>query len=401
MRFMMANWVVLAGFSVLWGCSSQSAAPAGSSGESQTLQLVRSEAQLSRFPFFPLLSFEQETDPVFVRIEGGRAALDSQRAHTGQRSLQIPAGARAMTIRLAPLHSGRDWPDNWTLVGAYLYAHQPQRLSAAYDVGGVTLATYAIELPAAQWTPVMIDIVAALDGRTPVDAGSLRLEFPGPLAQPIWCDDVIEMNNTEMLVDTRGTAGVGWSIVERGFTCTLERSGAFKLTLKGAEADRVGWKLEEANAIRARFTSRGRPAQRIIYADGREYVDGRFRAIDAALAEILAMDEASPGRITVSQDTGRVDRNSPGDANNDGYSEASGTYQLAASGPRMELQIAPAAGMLYSPVLEIAGLPPGKVVASMEGKVLGRVVRLEDGKVLVALDGTLQAAVAVSIRVVP
>jgi hypothetical protein len=207
------------------------------------------------------------------------------------------------------------------------------------------------------------------------------------------------MNNTGLLVDTRSTAGVGWTIGERGFTYTIERPGAFKLAFRSREADPLGWKLEEANAIRARLTSLGAPRSRIIYASGREYIDGRFRALDAAAADMLAMQDASPGRITVLQDTGRAERNTSGDANNDGYAESTGTYQLLANGPRMELEMTPGGGGLTNPVLEIAGLPAGGIVASIEGKLIERTARLDNGRVLIELPGRIDRPVGVSVRV--
>jgi hypothetical protein len=114
---------------------------------------------------------------------------------------------------------------------------------------------------------------------------------------------------------------------------------------------------------------------------------------------VLAAQDASPGQVTLSLETGRVDRNTAGDANNDGYSETTGTYMLIAGGPRLELQLAPTSASLLSPVLEISKLPAGKVLATMDGKLIDRIVRLDDGRVLIEIPGTLQRRVSVSVRV--
>jgi len=366
----------------LAGCTQKSPLPPISAAEPIGLQMLRTEAQLSRHPFLTLLGFERETDSVFVRVERAAASIDASRSHTGSQSLCIPAGARSMTVKLSSLHRGRAWPENWTLVGAYFYAEKPQRLVVSYEEGGASHASYHVALPPGRWTPVLVDIAAALAGKTTADAGSLRYSFESALAQNLWCDDVIEMNNTGTLIDTLSTPDIGWTVRERGFRYTVERPGAFRLTLTGAEAEQQGWRLEEANEIRARFSSAGRPASRIIYASGRQYTDGEFRALDAALADRLAAQDAAPARITVAPDTGRLDRNSAGDANNDGYSEATGAYQIIATGPRLELEVSPTTAPLLHPVLEIRGLPAGKVLTSMEGKLLERTARLDDGRVL-------------------
>ena len=360
--------------------------------------MLRTEAQLKNYPFFTLLSFERDTDPVFVRTDGARAKLDQQRSHTGMQSLQVPAGARSMVVHLSPLHSGRDWPADWTLVGAYFLTQQPQRLTASYEAGGSALATYTVQLPAGQWTPVLIDIAAALDGRPAQEVGTLRFTFGAGLSQPVWCDDVLEMNNSGTLVDS-GPSMLGWTIRERGFQYQVEKKGAFRMVLKTPEASDQGWRIDECDEIRARFASPGGGHTRLVYADGREYLDGKFHVLDARLAEQLTEQEAAPAQISVPQTMGRLERNSSGDENNDGYSERTGAYQIVASGPRLEMQIAPRSLALVNPVLEIAGLPAGKVLVSMEGKLVERIVRLGDGRVLVQLPGEMIRAVAVSVRV--
>jgi hypothetical protein len=304
-----------------------------------------------------------------------------------------------VTIKLSSLHSGRNWPADWTLVGAYLFSVLPQRLAISYEADRATLATYNIELPAGQWTPVLIDIAAALEGRQVSDAGLLRIVFPAALSQPIWCDDVIEVNNNTTLIEASTSSG-RWIVQEYGFRYIIERKSAFgPIILKTPEAPGGGWRLQEANSIRASFASRDKRSSRIIYASGREYTGDKFHALDSRVADALAAQEAKPARITVGSDFGRLSRNSPGDENNDGYCESTGAYQIIATGPRLELQIEPQTPSLVDPVLEISGLPAGRILATMEGKLVERVERLPDGRVLIELSGAIQRPVSVSLRV--
>ena len=97
---------------------------------------------------------------------------------------------------------------------------------------------------------------------------------------------------------------------------------------------------------------------------------------------------------------GRVNRSSAGDADNDGYNESRGAYEIVAASGRIELTITPRAGMLLSrPVLEIAGLPAGAVRVTMEGRLVPGAVRLSGGEVLVELPGVIEQATSVNVRV--
>lgn len=375
------------------GCAQRPAEPPVSAGEPLGLQMVRTEAQLRNYPFFTLLSFERDTDPVFVRAEGAAAKPDPARAHTGSQSLLLPKGTTSFAVKLSSLHSGREFPGPWTLLGAYFYSPQRQRLTASYELDNKPLATYTVELLPGQWTPVLLDIAAALDGKSTPAVGALRFKFADGLPAPLWCDDVIELNNATTHVDADG-----FLIQERGFQVLLQQANLFKLALKTPEATDQGWSLEEANELFARFSSKGRQKSRIIYADGRQFIDGAYQPLGPADA-VLARQHATPARLTISADMGRVDRNTPGDANNDGYAEQSGTYQIVALLPRLEVLIAPQTPALKNPILEIANLPAGNVLATMEGTLVKKVIRLESGRVLIELAGTLDRPTTVNVRI--
>jgi hypothetical protein len=50
-------------------------------------------------------------------------------------------------------------------------------------------------------------------------------------------------------------------------------------------------------------------------------------------------------------------------------------------------------------VLEISNLPPGKVLVTMEGRLVEKIVRLDNGRVLIALPGALERATMVNVKV--
>ncbi len=256
-------------------------------------------------------------------------------------------------------------------------------MTATYEAAGIAPVTYTVELPEGKWTPVMLDIAAVLDGQRPAEVGTLRFTFGSGSIAPIWCDDVVEMEKNEIIVDQKD-----FSLRERGFQYVVARPMSFRIALRTPEASSQGWRLAEANCIRAIFTSEGKEKKQIIYADGRRFVDGRFDAVGQP-RQLLEQSHAQPAEVTLPEETGKLLRNLPGDENNDGYVETEGVYHIVATSPRLEIQVNPRGISVMDPVLDIAGLPAGKVVATVEGKLIEKVVRLDNGHVLIEITGRL------------
>ena len=361
--------------------------------------MVRTEEQLRKYPFFTLLSFEREADGVFVRVDGPPPQADRSRSHTGQVSLRLEGGTRAAAIQLAALHSGREWPGPWALVGAYVYVNEPQVLTVAAEAADAVLVSYTLRVPAGAWTPVLLD-VASLPLAAARRIQTLRLSFDPPPAGGLWIDNVLEIDNRTVHVRTAPGGRFGaWSVEERGYRFTVSGAG-FTQTLATPEAAVDGWVAVEINELRARFQSPDGSRHRIIYYDGREYTDGRLRLLAAGGYEgaKLAQHER-PGRLVVLGERGRLDRNASGDANNDGYAERSGAWQVVAEGPRLEMRLEPEGGLMVQPIIEVRELPDGPVLVTMEGRLVERFVRLEDGRLLVEVPGVLERPTVVSVRV--
>ena len=103
--------------------------------------------------------------------------------------------------------------------------------------------------------------------------------------------------------------------------------------------------------------------------------------------------------VSVPEELGRLNRDTPGDANNDGYNEVRGAYQLIANGARLEMRITPHTRALLRPILEITGLSPGKVLVTTEGRLVETTVRLEDGTLLVEIPTVIDRPTTINIRI--
>jgi hypothetical protein len=99
--------------------------------------------------------------------------------------------------------------------------------------------------------------------------------------------------------------------------------------------------------------------------------------------------------------TAQLRAHTPGDADNDGYNELSGSYQLAARVPRVQFTIVPQRVPCVAPIFEITGLPAGEVSAMVEGRLIETVERLSDGRVLLRLPLNIDRTMNVTVRSIP
>ena len=206
------------------------------------------------------------------------------------------------------------------------------------------------------------------------------------------------IDNTQWYVSGQDSP---WSIRRRGFKIFIDREGWFSMTLDTAAASPTGWSLQDASTMRLRhFASAGGTRNLTLYSDGRAFWDGQFKPVSANAKNDPGLTEShtQPGEIRVADGMGRPNRNSPGDANNDGYNETLGAYELIANGPRMELTIVPHGATLVRPLLEIAGLPPGKPLVTLEGRLVDSLTRLSNGNVLIEIPARIERPATLNIR---
>jgi len=367
-------------------------------GQPIALQIMHSDPQLKTANFRLLLDFESESDLAFIAAESP-VCLDKHQAHTGYSSMMLPAGTAGFNIKI--LEFFNEFPASWTLVGGYLYSPAEQPIALSYQSQGKVLVQRSITLPAGQWTAGFLDVSSLSDPNTQALPPGRFCLARAAVQLPLWFDDLLVQNNSCVLLEAV-TAADSWTVRHRGYQFLLEHPGVFNLSVPDDEGHPEGWALAEVNQLRARFVSQRRKQTWTIYSDGRQYCNGTFVASNsddpnnAAYAE----QQATPSDILIDEASGRIERNAPGDRNNDGYAELDGAYEvLVYDKLSFSLTIKPRTSILANPVLEIARVPAGKVSINMEGQLLDQMVRLPDGHLLVQIPATLQRPTTLMFRV--
>lgn len=403
---MAVRWLALGwlGLGCAAGCAvgPRQLSPPIRSGEPIGVQIMRAEPSLVGTPFRVLIDFESASDLAFLG-DLDAAKRDAEVAHTGTASLHLPAGS-PVTVKLSALLSANTFPAAWTLGGAYFISRESAAVTATYEIDGKVVLHRTVSLEPRKWTPVMLDLSPLNDPNVGVslrDVGVLRVRAEHG---DVWCDDVVLIDNAHTLVGESAKPGDNWTVRQRGFSTLIERPGSFSLSVPMPEAaPGDGWVVVEANEMRVVFAGDGGKRTWAIYSDGRAYLNGKLKPVtelppDRAAA--LEQQQASPAELQVPDEFGRVERNAPGDRNNDGYAEMTGAYELKAIGPRLRVTITPQTPKLVTPVLEIAGLPQqGRVTAYMEGQLIESIVRLHNGHVLVEIPATLTKPTTLDVRV--
>ena len=367
-----------------------------------------------------LLDFENGNDLTFVAAQPqGQALIDSAIARTGAKCLVLTGGATALAVKTPVLLQGRPFPADWTLLGAYVLTDRPANLTISLvDAQRQSTLSRTIAVTPGVWVPAMLDLTSLGGSPHGGDPGTLYFQFSAasPGATTIRLDDVMLVDNQEVLVDTSATPSAtttttttttsegpsGWRVGRKGLNYIIDAPGRFAFALPTSQAHATGWTAGEACEIRARFSSTAPPGSLTVYSDGRMYFGGEFRSASAGLKDAAqqAAQHASPAELSVPEAMGRLNRSTPGDADNDGYNESRGAYEVVARGDRIEMTLSPRSTALSRPVLEIAGLPPGQPRVTVEGRLVPGAVRLpSSGEVLVEVPGQIVRPVLVNVHV--
>lgn len=360
-----------------------------------SMQMIRIDPTLKGQRFSVLLNFELPSDDAFVSCAGGSLAIDSKRSLTGRQSLRVENGTHRVDVKLASLLVGRPFPAAWTLIGTSIYVDKPMTAAMTLSLaGGQSLRQKAQLLPGG-WNAVWIDLTKLPATATPE---ALTLEFEG--RSDAWIDDLMLTDNNFWYVGQK-ESDTPWSIRRRGFVITVQSPGKFKADLDSQLSKPTGFIVDETCPMRARFSSAGDVKFLTIYADGRSYWDGGFRGLSAEARSEPAEQHAAPAGVAVPEEQGRVNRRTPGDANNDGYNERLGAYQITAGAARIDVTITPRSAAVYRPVLEIAGLPAGAALVTVEGRLVDTHVRPSDDRLLIQLPFRIDRPTTVNVRVTP
>lgn len=405
---MWQQWAVVI-FLLVAGCATKSSPASSSPANNQTQsqqrpsssneplskQVARVSEKLHGQRFSGLLHFENESDALFVSAEPSPPRVETGERHTGKSSLLLAPGTRRLTVKLSSVLAGREFPGTWTLIGLYVRSDEDVAIALSCEEEGRPIASRTMVVPAGEWTAAMLDLAAMRT--TPTGGVTLELRFDRPTST-VRVDDVLLINNRQTLVDA---APEGWTIERAGLRLTCERKLLFNFSVVTRDGSPAGWEVEEANELRARFASNGETKALTVYADGRSLWDGAYKPLSALVREdeTFAAAHSSPAEVTVPETMGRVNRNTPGDADNDGYNEQLGAYQVEASGGRLELTIAPRSTSVPRPVLQIAGMPDGKPLIAIEGRLVEKWARLKDGQLLIELPARITRPTLVTVRI--
>jgi len=404
------------------GCAGDQPTAIVEQGEPIGTQLLRAVPWLDDERFSTLLDFESTDDAVFCTTTGGRGVIANEKAHTGRASFRIDSATQRLSVKLSSLLAGRQFPGEWTLVGGYFYSEQPAKIIVNPGPATNGFEPHEVELAPGTWTGVFAELPAEANQQV---VPSLVFDLQSPHGT-IWCDDVMLIDNYRVLTgpseamapDTQNASalasGVGsgtasndvltgamppWMILRRGLNFVGSAPARFNFKLATSEASSGGWIVDEASPMRARFHSTSNRFM-TVYADGRAFWDGQYKPMSVAARDpTLVAQHQSPAQIEVAEGMGRVDRNTPGDANNDGYNETTGSYRIIASGPRVELRFAPTKSPVLSPILEISGLPFGKPLVTLEGRLIEQSTRTSSGTLLVELPAKIDRPVTVNVRI--
>ncbi|MBC7782977.1 MAG: hypothetical protein H7144_03985 [Burkholderiales bacterium] len=374
-------------------------------------QLQRQDDSLKGHRLRTLLDFEHESDLVFV--QSSRTPMRSTVTHTGQGAMRWEAGggsanddsakdASELRMRISSVLFGTRLPDTWTLLGCYVRPQLNANIGLSLFHGNTQVAQALLVAPAGQWTLLSLDLTDPTLAAHLADNSqlSLRLNVRNQSGTPIACDvdDVLLIDNSVTLLDT--SAQGGWKIARRGYTTTIDAPGRFRVTAIAAAAKRDGWVLTEYNACRAVLRSDGPTKRWIIYNDGRQLRDGKMQSgTDAGRASTES--HLKPADVEVEASTGQLNRHTSGDIDNDGYNEQSGAYQIKAVTPRVEVTMRPAGTPAVAPVFEISGLTPGRVSATIEGRLIQASAVLPDGRVLIVLPVRIERPTTLIIKSSP
>lgn len=383
----------------LAGCVNDGPAPSSAAPEPVGTQIVRASPQLKGQRFSNMLNFEAPTDIVFITPTRLQPSIDSAHPHSGQNGLKLDGGKGSFRVKLSSLLGSRPFPGDWTMAGGYFFCTAPAQITVAYEVNGVAVTKSQTAIPPGEWTGAFVDLTNPM-GPQSSSQGIPSLSFSIEGAETAWCDDVMLIDNTQWIVGGANSGPQNWTLSRRGFNYVL-KSSRYVVRLATTEFIAAGWNVEEASPIRTRFSSNGQNKSLTVYPDGRSYWDGKFRSISAQVRADPAWEQqhASPAQIEVPPAMGRVNRNSTGDENNDGYNELRGAYVLIASGGRLDLTMTPQSSPIMEPLFEISGLPDGKPLVTIEGRLIENAIRLEDGTWLISIPGKIDRATTVNVRI--
>ena len=400
--FGFCRWAAAALLTATFGCAAKPFSPTPLTAQPLGVQLLATEPTLHDEQFSELLGFETPEDLEFVSADAGPLTIDNFNAHTGLHSLAIPADATRVEFDLSTL-LGSQSTINCTLIGSYFRVPKLTEVLICLKNGDTILAQDRRLLFPGRWSSAWVDVTR--DPSIPSQLANnckLIFQFPHGLGGAAYCDDLLLRENDQTLVDTTSDAHPGgWSIRTHGLATIVERPKSYLHNFAFIDGFGSGYLLEEYSPIRARFRAPAAPRITTLFADGRIVQDGALddSYVDVTSKTLAQQSHGNPADLSVPENQGRIERNTPGDDRNIGYNPIWGAYEVTSFGRHVQITVNPSRGPVWKPVLEIAGLPNGKAVATLEGELIDNTCWLPNGHLLIELPALVQHTAVLDVRV--
>ena len=361
---MRRTWLLL---SLAAGCTAKPATPStpGTANASLGEQMRRQDEALVGQKVRTLLDFETKADSTFVSGATGAAA-----GHTGLGSVHCGPTA---SINISSLLFGLRLPAAYTLVGGYVKP-AGDSVTAVLVADGVEIARTRRRVPPGTWALAAIDLTTDACRRVLPTARDIRFVVSAEGGFDL--DDVVLIDNLSTLVDVPRT----WVVTRSGLSLVVADAGRPARVIPTLAAGDSGWAVDEVSALRIRLHDSASKSFWTLFPSGMAVMNGRLQPQSPA-SDIVAATSAD---IKVDEPSGRLDLETEGDANNDGYNERRGAFQVVATARRIRFTLLTHDAATFA-LVEVRGLPrdAGRVVAA--GDLIESTARLPDGTLLVRL----------------
>lgn len=338
-----------------------------------------------------LIDFDSPLDTSFVVARDVRLSEDPVKP--GNRVL-VSSSAQ---IKLSSLIRGREFPGAWDLLGVRVRADRSAPIRLSIVPGGASPMFASESVCDADWSFYWVEL-QKLPTSMPSDE-EMQLRIDALDGKPLQIDEVIlAQSRTVVSQSTVPQTGETWRVGRSALQWQVTAAGQELLTLPAAPFVEQGYRVLESNPVRTVFIS---PTDTISIDRTGRLIENNAPRLDPKVLKFAktTAENLSPAEIEIPPEQGRVERNLPGDRDNDGYDESRGCYTVRASAPRLNIRLSPQKMPVSWPIVEIIGLPAGTVSVWLEGQLVPWVTRLSDGKTIIELPLRLERPVEAQVRV--
>lgn len=381
--------VILA--SALTGCTYVDERQSASSAPVPTRKTVRYMPPADQYVKSKLIDFDSPYDTTFLTARDVKLTEDPQSPKN-----RVLSSATAQ-VKLGALVRGREFPGTWDLLGVRVRADRKTPATLVLQsTGGTVFQTQPISADA-EWDVSWIEL-RALPTSMPSNE-DLLLVVKSISGTALMIDDIfIAQSHTILSQSQIPQTNEPWLVRRSGLKWQVLVRENEVLSLPAAPFVPEGYRVIEANPVRVVFVSGN---DTIALDRTGRLIQNQKTRLDASVmgfAKTVAEND-SPATIEITDDDGRVERNLPGDLDNDGYDETRGCYSVRATASRLNVRLSPQKHPVKWPVIEVIGLPAGVVSVWLEGQLVPWVTRLSDGKAIIELPIQLERAINLQVRV--